>query len=107
VTRLVQYTHNPLHTSPQDVSRRDLEDFYVREILDHQWVGPGYERQLKGCLQFKVSWLGYGPEWDSWAVKALHRYLHLNGLPYMIPREYVRESYDNDTDDDEEGVDDV
>jgi hypothetical protein len=114
VSRLVQYTHNPLHTSPQDVARRDLEDFYVFEILSHQWVGPGWERKLKGSLQFKVSWLGYGSEWDSWepwsslrAVKALHRYLHRTGLGYLIPREYVRECYDQDTDDDEEGVGDV
>lgn len=105
VSRLVAFQYNPTHTSPQDVARRDLQEFYVHEILKHRYTSH-QERRRKGDMEFFVSWLGYGPEWNSWepwrnlrAVKALHRYLFRVGLASLIPVEFRRDNYDVDSSD--------
>jgi hypothetical protein len=65
-------------------------------------------------MSFLVSWLGYGPEWNSWEpwaamrpVKACHRYLSRAGLAYVIPKEFRRDNYDIESDESDQEVDDV
>jgi RNase H-like domain found in reverse transcriptase/Integrase zinc binding domain/Chromo (CHRromatin Organisation MOdifier) domain len=105
VSRLVPFKYNPTHTSPKDVARRDLQEFYVHEILQHRYTSL-QDRKTKGNMEFLVSWLGYGPEWNSWepwrnlrAVKALHRYLARTGLASLIPTEFRRDDYDVESSD--------
>jgi hypothetical protein len=105
VSRLVAFQYNPTHTSPKDIARRDLQEFYVHEILQHRYTSL-QDRKTKGNMEFLVSWLGYGPEWNSWepwrnlrAVKALHRYLARIGLARLIPTEFRRDDYDVDSSD--------
>jgi hypothetical protein len=107
VSRLVAFKYNPTHTSPLDVARRDLEEFFIHEILEHRYTDQS-DKKLKGHMEFKVSWLGYGPEWNSWepwkelrATKHLHRYLHRVGLDSSIPKEFRRDNYDEDSDEEE------
>jgi hypothetical protein len=115
VSRLVPFVHNPLHTSPQDVARRDLEDFYVHEVLDHRWLtAAAAQKKNKGQMEFLVSWLGYSSDWNSWepwsamrAVKALHRYLDRSALAYIIPNEFRRPNYDVESDESDQELDDV
>ena len=104
-SRLVPFRYNPTHTSPLDVARRDLQEFYVHEILQHRYTGQK-DRKQRGNLEFLVSWMGYGPEWNSWepwsnlrAVKALHRYLARVGLSNLIPTEFRRDNYDVESSD--------
>jgi hypothetical protein len=92
------------------VARRDLEDFYVLAILDHRYLSQkAATKKNKGNMEFLVSWLGYTADWNSWEpwsamrpVKALHRYLHHGGLSHLIPKEFVRDDYDIDSDSDQE-----
>ena len=112
VSRLVPFKYNPTHTSPQDVARRDLQEFYVEEILHHRYKDNS--RQTKSAMEFLVRWKGYDSDWDSWepweslrAVKALHRYLARVGLSSTIPREFRRDNYDvMSSDSEEDGQDD-
>jgi hypothetical protein len=113
VSRLVAFKYNPSHTSPLDVARRDMQEFFVHEVLEHRYTTAA-ERKLKGNLEFLVSWLGYGPEWNSWepwselrALKHLHRYLYRVGLSSMIPKEFKRENYDVDSDSEPEDGDNL
>jgi hypothetical protein len=45
VSRLVAFVYNPTHTSPLDVARRDLQEFFVHEILEHRYTSQS-ERKL-------------------------------------------------------------
>lgn len=104
VSRLAAYRYDPTLTSPLDAARRDLDEFVVHEVCDHRYTAAGDERKEKGRMEFKVKWLGYGPEEDSWEpwkdmreVKAVHRYLHRAGLDSEIPRQFRRADYDADS----------
>jgi hypothetical protein len=95
ITRLKEFRYNPDHTSPLDIARRDNEEFFVEEILEHRG-----DFKQKRNLTFKVRWLGYGPEADTWEpwsglrdVLALHRYLHRIKMDKFIPKEHVKEQY--------------
>jgi hypothetical protein len=67
---------------PKDLSMSDREEFYVESILDHRG-----DLKKKKSLEFKIRWLGYSPEDDTWEpysavreCKALDEYLALNNL---------------------------
>jgi transposase InsO family protein len=95
VTRLKEFRYDPNQTSPLDIARRDFEEFFVEEVLEHRG-----DFKQKRQLTFKVRWLGYGPEADTWEpwsglkdVLALHRYLHKIKMDKYIPKEHVRDQY--------------
>jgi hypothetical protein len=78
---------DPLKVSPLDVARRDYDEFFVEKIVDHK----GDFRKVS-TLTFKVRWLHYSSEYDSWEPwknlrnsVQLHEYLTLIGKAKLIP----------------------
>jgi hypothetical protein len=47
-----------------ELAAKDVEEFVVAEILEHRYAAG--KRKTKANLEFKVSWEGYDPEFDSW-----------------------------------------
>ena len=96
------FNMDPDHVNPVEVRRRDTDEFMVERILDHTDNSPPNKRnKLKNAFQFKVRWLGYGEKHDTWEPYSslnnnicLHRYLHNNGLDWMIPKDQRRAEYD-------------
>ena len=80
---------------PEEVARRDTDEYFIERILSHEDVTPAGSKtkMRKDCLYFWVRWQGYGPEHDSrepWSyVKdtiPLWTYLHQQGLQKLIPK---------------------
>jgi hypothetical protein len=101
VTRLKEF-HSTPNSSPLDIARRDFEEFFVEEVLEHRG-----DFKYKSGLTFKVRWLGFGPEddtWEPWSglreVLALHRYLNKIKMDKHIPKEFRRTQYLTPEDDD-------
>jgi hypothetical protein len=60
----------------------DLDEFYVQEIVEHE----GSSKDVKKW-RFKIRWLGYEPEDDTWLpwssvkdLEALEKYGQANGI---------------------------
>lgn len=87
-TRLKEFIFDPRQTDPKDIARRDYLEFFVESILAHR--GPIHR---KSELQFKVKWLNYPNDyntWEPWAnlrlVDKLHEYLRRNEMERLIPK---------------------
>ena len=50
----------------QDLAARDIEEHVVECILEHSYSGPPGKRLVKSHFDFKVRWLGYSPDDDTW-----------------------------------------
>ena len=90
VTRLREFRYDP-----RDVALRDVEEYYVEQILAHS----GNPTQLKS-LQFHVNkWRGFDESFNTWEpwknlreTEKLHRYLISKGLQKLIPAKF-RDKY--------------
>jgi hypothetical protein len=94
VSQLTQFRYDPLQTNPKDVARHDYQEFFVEAVLAHKG-----DIKRKSTLTFKVRWLGYSSEDDSWVPwselrnnPALHKYLADTNLGRLIPVEHRKES---------------
>ena len=99
--------YNAERTDPLDVARRDVQEFFVHEVLNHRYKA-GVPR-VSSNMEFLVSWLGYDSDhntWEPWcnlrAAKALHRYLARVGMASKIPKEFRRADYDAESDSEED-----
>jgi transposase InsO family protein len=89
VNRLKPYLYDAMRQDPKDAALRDENEFEVEEILKH--VGDKAKRTE---MMFLVKWKGYPlPEdnsWEPWKnlrlVGALHKYLALNNMKSLIPK---------------------
>ena len=90
MTQLKPFNFDPLVTNPTDIARRDYLEFFIEDILDMKGNISQY-----GSLQFKVKWLNYPHEnntWEPWKnlrkAEKLHQFLILKNLQHLIPREF-------------------
>jgi hypothetical protein len=65
--RLKPY-HGSNEIDPKELSLADKEEFYVGSIIDHR-----SDPKSKKSLFFKIRWLGYSPEEDTWEPYATIR----------------------------------
>ena len=71
VSRMKSFRGELTRMEMQALAARDGDEYVVAEIIDHVWTGDKVgnfpnRKPLKSELDFKVRWLGYGPERDSW-----------------------------------------
>jgi RNase H-like domain found in reverse transcriptase/Reverse transcriptase (RNA-dependent DNA polymerase)/Integrase core domain/Integrase zinc binding domain/Chromo (CHRromatin Organisation MOdifier) domain len=78
---------DPLAVNPLDIARRDYSEYFVEKILEHK----GDFRKVS-TLVFKVRWLHYTSEYDTWEpwknlrhAAPLHEYLRSIGKAKLIP----------------------
>jgi hypothetical protein len=87
VGRLRYFYFDPLKVRPDEVARRDRGEFLVEKIVGH--VGNPTK---PGTMRFKVRWLGYTEQDDSWLPwkelknnYCLHHYLQSVRLGDLVP----------------------
>ena len=90
MTQIKPFHFDPMRTNPTDIARRDYLEFFIEEILDMEGNISQY-----GTLRFKVKWLNYPQEsntWEPWKnlrkAEKLHRFLMAKNLQHLIPREF-------------------
>jgi hypothetical protein len=90
VTTLRQFKYDPQYVDPYKIALRDEQFYEIEKIIDHRG-----EFNDKSNLHFKVKWLGYDDNdntWEPWknvrANLALHKYLRDKKLQRHIPKEY-------------------
>ena len=78
----------PSHVDPLDIARRDYDEFFVEQILEHEG-----DFKKVSTLHFLVRWRTYSSEHDSWEPwknllhsEELHKYLHSIGKSKAIPK---------------------
>ena len=81
------FRFDPLAVNPLDIARRDNSEFFVEKIIQHE----GDFRKVL-TLTFKVRWLHYTDEYDTWEpwknlrhAAPLHEYLRSIGKAKLIP----------------------
>ena len=89
IHRIHPFMHDASSFDPKDAAIRDVEEYYVEQILAHRG-NPA----LKNSLEFKVRWAGYGEDKDTWEpwkglrlVDKLHEYLRANHMERLIPKD--------------------
>jgi len=94
-SRLRPFYYDSRFTDPKEVRLHDDQEFYIDKIIEH--VG---DTNRLSSLYFKVRWVGYNDENDSWEpwkslrnTQQLHDYLYFSKLDKLVPREHRRESH--------------
>ena len=92
VTQLKPFHYDQTETDPEDIARKEAQEFLVESILQHRG-GP-----KRSTLEFLVKWTGYDDtynSWQSWADvrdnSTLNRYLYDNKLRTHLTKEQRRE----------------
>ena len=90
ISNIRQFNYDPEWTNPIEIAQHDSQEFIVEKILEHNG-----DRTHRNTMEFKVKWLGYGPEHDSWEPYAnlrdigkLHEYLITNRMKSLIPSKF-------------------
>ena len=88
IHRMHPFNFDPKRVNPQDVAGHDDDEFLVDAILEHRG-----NLSKKTTLEFKVRWLGYSPDDDTWVpwknvmhVDKLHDYLRSRNQAKLIPK---------------------
>ena len=93
------FDYDVLRTSVEEVATVERQYFTVEKVISHKWTNPELALTSKGRnannLQLEIKWIGYDkPEWNRYnepsikKVQEVINYLSLNGLSYLIPKEY-------------------
>ena len=92
VSRLRRFNYDSTRTDPAEVVLADRSEYLVEAILDHKPKGTPIRSSQ---LSFRVQWLGFGPEsntWEPWAnVRGnivCHQYCRSHGMTSIIPASY-------------------
>ena len=87
VSDVKAFQYDPAITDPVDIARRDYQEFFIDQILEHRG-----NLSRKSEIEFLVSWLGFAPENNTWEpysgirdTAQLHRYLTEFKLTQLIP----------------------
>ena len=94
ISRLEQFMHDPGHTDPMAVAAKDMREFIVEAILDHE--PKSSPAKHKKTLQFLVKWKGYDESensWVSWHKNLSNNSICLahcmrNGMRTMVDKKY-------------------
>ena len=91
VTRLKVFEHDPIRTDPLAIAAKDNEEDEIEFVITHSG-----DPKRKSDMDFKVRWLGFDENEDSWLpwsevrnVPALHSYLWANNMIKIIPKEHL------------------
>jgi len=86
--KLREFHYDRERTNPIDIEVQSRGGFFIDSILEHRG-----DRQRRPTMEFKVRWLGYGPEHDSWEpyknlahTEQLILYLVRNRMRSLIPK---------------------
>ena len=95
VTALKPYHYDKNFPSPREVANRERNQFDVEFILDHRGQRSATGTLLKDKLEFRVHWLGYSDDYDTWEPwknlrtnGILHAYLRRKLLHFLIPTDF-------------------
>jgi hypothetical protein len=90
ISNLREFQFDAERTDPKEVAMHSSQEYVIESILEHEG-----DRNRRSTLSFKVRWLGYGPEHDSWEpyqylrdTEQLHDYLRANRMTSLIPSKY-------------------
>jgi hypothetical protein len=95
-SRLKQFRYDATRVDPKDIAAKEINEFYVGEILDHR--PRGESRPLRSRLAFKVRWLGYDESdetWEPWSElrsnSIVHAYCRAHGMGSIVSKIYTAE----------------
>ena len=95
ISNLRPFNHDPDRINPEAVARHNSQEFVIEDILEHHG-----NRDRRSSMTFKVRWLGYGPESDTWEPYAnlrdteqLHDYLRTHRMVSLIPKKFRVEEH--------------
>lgn len=90
ISNLRPFNYDPDQIDPVAVANHNSHEFVIERILEHHG-----NRERKSSLSFKVRWLGYGPDSDTWEPYAnlrdteqLHEYLRAHRMVSLIPKKF-------------------
>ena len=103
ISRLKEFVYDKTRTDPKEVAARSVHEWAIQEIVGHD----GHNTRSKRPTEFEVRWAGFGAEEDTWepwgnliATRQLHKYLADNGMERFIPKQYQKDDYDMEDEDD-------
>jgi hypothetical protein len=93
ISKLSPFIYDPSRTDPNEIARKDSEEFMVQQILDHRpHLKKGEKRLNSSQLEFLVRWASYPKLEDTWEPykvmrnnTLLHQYLDANKMKSYIP----------------------
>jgi hypothetical protein len=95
VSKLRQFNYDPTVTDPRLEANKDKQSFDVEKIISMH----GNARSKKSELRFRVRWVGYSEEDDTYATWAdlrnnsvLHQYLIAHKMLGLVPSQYRAEA---------------
>ena len=90
ISNLTPFNYDSTRVDPKEIAMHDSQEFVLDVILDHRG-----DRTRRKTMEFKVRWLGFTPEYDSWEPYAnlrdtdkLLQYLRSNKLKSLIPNKF-------------------
>ena len=93
ISQLELFIYDPDSVDPMEVAAKDLKEFVVEEILDHN--PKRHASKNKKTLEFLVKWQGYGEEANEWVPwknltnnSICHAYCMANGMTSLVGRQY-------------------
>jgi transposase InsO family protein len=93
ISQLELFIYDPDSVDPMEVAAKDLKEFVVEEILDHN--PKRHATKNKKTLEFFVKWQGYGEEANEWVPwknltnnSICHAYCMANGMMSLVAKQY-------------------